>query len=97
MAIALACPLVWALAPVAEARPKSRPREEPVQNRMVLASDEVVTKSAPVPSTGDGQSPAIEGIAVPPPAYAASPTFVDPAGGHARVLPIETTNPYRSR
>ena len=98
VAIAVACPLVWTLASVAEARPKSVPREEAVPNRMVLASHDAVTTSAPVPPTGgDGPSPAMEAIAVPPPAYAASPTFVDPAGGHARVRPIETTNPYRAR
>lgn len=79
----------------------SVPRElrgvEPVaedrQNRMVLASDE----AAPAPPTGDGRSPAIEVIAVPPPADVLTLTFVDPAGGHARVLPIETANPYRAR
>lgn len=132
LAIALACPLVWALASsVAEARPKSQPRAHHVaipvlarqgepafasvstpreprgvgavaaespQNRMILASDEVVTGSAPVsPPGSDGPSPAVDVMAVPLAAAAVTLTFVDPAGGHPRVLPIETANPYHVR
>jgi hypothetical protein len=115
LAITVACPLIGALASVAEARPKSPPgahdgaavpvmasvvepvAEEAPQNRMVLASDEVVTRSAPVPPLGDGPSHAIEVVAVPGPVDAVTWTFVDPAGGHPRVLPIETVNPYRAR
>jgi hypothetical protein len=128
-AIVVACPLVWALASVAEARPKSPPRahhvavsvaarqgdhafvaasvpreprgaeaaaEEALQNRLVLASNEAVTRSALVRPTGDGPSAAME-VALPLPGDAVTLTFVDPAGGHARVLPIEAANPYRVR
>ena len=70
--------------------------EEALQNRLVLASDEAVTRSELARPTGDGPSAAIE-VASPLPGDAVTLTFVDPAGGHARVLPIETANPYRAR
>ena len=113
VAIAVACPLVWALASVAEARPKSEPMGHHVAVPLLARQGEHASAGASVPReplrvtpvaeealqkpTIDGVSSAIEVSAVPLTAAAVTPIFVDPAGGHARVHPIETASPYRDQ
>jgi hypothetical protein len=89
----VACPLLWALVSVAEARPKSPPGAHHVAASVLARQGEARPEARP----DDGRSPAIEVIPFLPPEDGTMATFVDPAGGHARVLPIETASPYRAR
>lgn len=92
VAIAVACSLLGALLSVAEARPKTLPGAHHVAGSVLARQGDPPSAGASVPREPLG----VEPVAVPLPTDATTATFVDPAGGHARVLPIETASPYRA-
>jgi hypothetical protein len=98
--LALVSLLVCVLTPVAVARPDdpSRPQLHR-DDRLPLAGELVATTTQPgrtIPNEPPRTIDAPVSLADLP-AGATGASYVDPAGGHPPVRPIETSNPYRVR
>jgi hypothetical protein len=68
-------------------------------DRLVLTSELVTTTTPPGGNAPDGAPRPLDAPFAPAPLTAAAmgAGYVDPAGGHPLVRPIETSNPYRGR